>query len=99
MTLAELLANPADFDSHEITVRGVLLWHVDEPTLFEDMSALDKFDFARSIQLEMHRGADFAELTRRQVIVSGHFGYDASFHGIGYKGVFVVDTISLDPTD
>jgi len=75
------------------------LWHPDEPALFQDMSALGKFDFSQSIQLEMRTPEDFSGLTRRWVVVSGKFGFDPNFRGIGYKGVFVVDTIASDPAD
>ena len=99
LSLEALLANPEQYDSHQISVPGVLLWHPDEPVLFADMRALQHMDFSRSIRLEMHEKTDFGYLDRLPVIVSGEFGFDPNFHGIGYKGIFIVDKIVPNPGD
>ncbi len=99
LSLEVLLANPEQYDSHHIRVPGVLLWHPDEPVLFADMRALQHMDFSRSIRLEMQVKTDYGYLDRRPVIVSGNFGFDPNFHGIGYKGVFIVDKIVPNPGD
>jgi hypothetical protein len=99
LSLEELLANPEQYDSHQISVPGVLLWHGDEPVLFADRVALKHFNFSRSIGLEMQAKTDYGYLDRLPVIVSGKFGFDPNFNGIGYKGIFIVEGIVPNPAD
>jgi len=103
LSLNELLANPGQYDSHRISVPGVLLWHPDEPVLFSDRIALQHMNFSQSIPLEMQANTDYEYLDRLPAIVSGKFGFNSDNHSIGYKGIFIVDGIvpypdgSIDP--
>lgn len=95
--LSAMLENPAKYDSLDVSVAGLLLWHPNEPTLFADERAFQELNFERSIQLEMSSEVDFQFASEKPVIASGtfHFNPENKRRFLEYKGVFRVESISV----
>ncbi len=95
--LSAVLENPMKYDSLDVSVAGVLLWHLDEPTLFADERAFQELDFRNSIQLEISSKIDFQFASEKPVIASGVFFFDPEFarRAQGYKGIFRVESITV----
>jgi len=88
--LSALLENPAKYDSLDVSIAAVLLWHPDEPVVFVDNQSLQEMNFRKSILIEMASDVDFGFADRKSVLVSGKFFFDIDFAGRmqGYKGIF-----------
>lgn len=99
--LSALLEYPTKYDSLDVSVTGVLLWHPSEPTLFADDRALQELDFRNSIQLAMSSGMDFQFASEKPVVASGVFLFDPEFarRAKGYKGTFRVKSINVADLD
>lgn len=98
--LSELLENPMKYNSLDVSVAGVLLWHPDEPTLFTDDRTRKNQDFSNAIRLET-RNVDFQFANEASVIASGVFFFDPEFarRFKGHKGIFRVESIIVVDKD
>ena len=71
--LQDLLDRPADFDLQDVSTSGFLLWHPDEPVLFESESAYKALEFDLSVPLENSSDIEMSSGDRRLVTIAGRF--------------------------
>lgn len=103
VAVKDLIAHREKYDEKKVMVVGVLLWHADEPSLFNDRESLENLRFMQAIQLETPWGTDFSQKDRKVVEVTGTFHYlpplDAGSPGLDYVRVTTIALVGIERRD